>query len=277
MESGRNIGLKESGRRDRRTGSGTRRKDIYVYYDVTDRTIIDDILFDVDFSRPTMKAATVDFTYFWFICRMWDDPHTFTRAGDLVYHTVGKHVQYPDDAIHNQYYASNGSDLRLADADENHRHGDESHRSRKQRRVLSEEDKEAAESVRTKADEKAKKQETADKAKKREALDKAKKREAAEAAKEAADSPTPPSFSLITDTFPVRRPSPPLTDGTSTHSFPLTSPVGVRKSWKSYNIMIRPIYNFHRAEYFSQYHLRPWWLPIYWPFSSSHLLIACHS
>jgi len=154
-----------------------------VYSDVTDRIIFDDILFDVYFSKQTMKAATVDFTYSCFVCRIRDDPHTFTRAADHVKHSVGKHVQYPDDAIYSQYYASNGSDLRPGDADEIRRHVDVSHRSRKQREVMSDEDKEAAESIRTKASEKAKKQETADKAKKQEALDKANKKEAAEAAK----------------------------------------------------------------------------------------------
>jgi len=154
-----------------------------VYADDTYRTIIDDVFFYVSFSKPTMRTAVVNFTYSCYVCRIRDDPHTFTCAGDLVKHSVGKHEQYPDDAIHNQFYASNGSDLRTADADEIRRHGDGSHRSRKQRGVLSDEDKEAAESVRTKAGEKPKKQENADKVKKQETSEKAKKREAAAEAK----------------------------------------------------------------------------------------------
>jgi len=53
------------------------------------------------------------------------------------------------------------------------------------------------------------------------------------------DSPPPPSLSLITDTFPVRRPLPPSTDGTSTRGLPLTSQAGV-KSRKSYKLI--PVY-----------------------------------
>jgi len=73
-----------------------------VYSDDSYRTIIDDIFFDVSVSKPTMRTAVVNFTYSCYVCRMRDDPHTFTRAGDLVKHNVGKHAQYPDDAMHNQ-------------------------------------------------------------------------------------------------------------------------------------------------------------------------------
>jgi len=53
------------------------------------------------------------------------------------------------------------------------------------------------------------------------------------------DSPPPPSLSLITDTFPVRRPSFPSTDGTSTRRIPLTSPLRVGKRRKSYILFKR--------------------------------------
>jgi len=51
------------------------------------------------------------------------------------------------------------------------------------------------------------------------------------------DSPPSPFLSLITDTFQIRRPSFPSTDGTLTRSLPLTSPIGVGKSWKSYSMI----------------------------------------
>jgi len=52
------------------------------------------------------------------------------------------------------------------------------------------------------------------------------------------DSPPPPSLFLITDTYPVRRPSFPSTDGTSTRSLPPSPPSQVGKARKSY--MVKP-------------------------------------
>jgi len=48
------------------------------------------------------------------------------------------------------------------------------------------------------------------------------------------DSPTPPSPSLITDTYPVQRPSFPSTYGTSTRSLPPSPPSKVGKARKYY-------------------------------------------
>jgi len=56
------------------------------------------------------------------------------------------------------------------------------------------------------------------------------------------DSPPLPTLSRVTDTNPVRRPSFPSTDGTTTRSLPLTSsPSQVGKSRKSYKDKFRSL------------------------------------
>jgi len=68
------------------------------------------------FSNMKRAAKKVEtFVYKCFQCLKQDDKaRCYTRAYDLILHTVNTHRKFPVDARHNEYYAADGSDLRDA-------------------------------------------------------------------------------------------------------------------------------------------------------------------
>jgi len=67
--------------------------------------------------KTSRKVDT--FEYKCFLCLIQNEKtRAYTRAYDLILHTVNTHQKFPVDARHNTYYAADGSDLRDATTEE---------------------------------------------------------------------------------------------------------------------------------------------------------------